>query len=238
MRASRLLAFLAAMGMATLAFSAVGVRAGEVEGEPTFPRLRAGDPAVIRRANAALARREREDRRERATCLSMPGPGSADPVGTRQPYSETVTTTFASPLFLSVDVRVNSVCGPYPNNDVPRPISLDLRTGSTLSWRHVFRPGFLPPPDGNSGQPTGSRLASLYLERYRTGPGINPEQCREEIAAETEWALWLTPRGLAAEPLLPHPVRSCAEAATLGIREIAPYIADGGLLRDLADASR
>ena len=95
--AGRRLAFLAAIGMAALACSAARVRAGEVPGEPTFPRLRAGDPAVTRRANGALARREREDRRERATCLSMPGPGSADPVGTRQPYTETVTTTFATP---------------------------------------------------------------------------------------------------------------------------------------------
>jgi hypothetical protein len=182
-----------------------------------LPRVKGlPDVAVQARVNKILASREREDAAARRDCLRE---GSVS-IKDLDAYNEQIHVRYLSPRFLSVEVRVsNSNCGAYPNDDIPTPITLDLKTGREVKWERFFVPGFLPPALGGR-----SRLGRLYLRRSRLRAN---DDCRAAVET-SDYVIWLdsAKHALMVEPDLPHVVRVCAVTIAIPFSEMAPFVVD------------
>jgi len=212
--------------------------------EPVYPRLTAGAdpailaPAILAKVNAVLAKQEADDRAARSDCLRSVREANQKPgVDT---YETDISVSYLSAHYLSVNVVSSYDCaGPYPTNGAEAPLTFDLTTGEPINWRTVFKPGFLPPDEGeNSAHPSG--LAKLYKARYRKTAAAD-DDCRGVIS-DPSWSfspiLWLSARGgLMVQPDFPHAVAACADTLTLSPSDLAPYVATA-FLADLKATSR
>ena len=189
----------------------------------SYPRLAGlADQAIEAQVNKLLATRERNDRTVRTDCLR-----SYVPRG-KPSYSELIRLTYLSPRLLSIDVRTSSFCGgPYPNDNIPYPMTLDLTTGHELDWRHFFTNEFLNPP---ADKP--SPLMDLYLRHAALD-----EDCTNAVNdPSTTFDFWLDSghKALMARPsLLPHAVDVCAKLTPIPFTELQPYVRDPLIRQDL-----
>ncbi len=202
-----------------------------------FPRVSGlPDADVQRQANEVLADREKQDLQRLRDCtdvLHYQSPGAKDE------DSETIRVTYLTPHFLSVDARVTVLqCAPYPQLNLPEPLTVDMRTGREVDWKQFFVDGFLPVPDYSVPRkpqtvPT-AKLTLLYLSRYKqTDP-----QCVSAVKDDVSYGydLWLDRRrkALVVVPDFPHVIRSCADEIAIPLSEVLPYIADEAAARELA----
>lgn len=191
-----------------------------------FPRVKGlPDAATQARVNKILAGREREDAVARRDCLREANASIKD----FDAYNEQIHVRYLSPRFLSVEVRVsNSNCGAYPNDDIPTPVTLDLKTGREVNWERFFAPDFLPPALGGR-----SRLGRLYLRH--SGLRAN-DDCRAAVET-SDYVIWLdsAKHALMAEPDLPHVVRVCAVTIAIPFSEVAPFVVDKSVKLDGAE---
>jgi len=200
-----------------------------------FPRVSGmRDEVVQRRVNAILANREREDIGTLSGCRRpIVGPRVKDS------DSETVRVAYLSSSFLSIDVRRTVwQCAPYPQIDIPEPITLDLRSGREVDWAQFFAPGFLPvrdfsmPVKPRSGPP--SRLTTLYLGGYKG----HDAECLDAVKGDSLYGfdLWFDRRqaALVAVPDFPHVIRACAEEVAIPLSAVLPYVSDEAAARELA----
>ncbi len=200
-----------------------------------FPRVSGlPDAEVQRQVNAILATRESKDIKTLKECRQgIPGPPQKDE------DSESTRVTYLTPHFLSVDARLTVwQCAPYPQLDIPEPLTVDLRTGREVDWKQFFVNGFLPIPDSRvphkpQSDPT-AKLTLLYLSRYKqTDP-----QCVSAVKDDISYGydLWLdgSRKALVVVPDFPHVIRSCADEIAIPLSVVLPYIADEATARDLA----
>jgi hypothetical protein len=194
------------------------------------------DVDVQRQVNQVLADREKQDLQRLRDCtdvLHYQSPGAKDE------DSETMSVTYLSPHFLSVDARVTVwQCAPYPQLDIPEPLTVDLRTGREVDWKKFFVDGFLPVPDYSVRRkpqtvPT-AKLTLMYLSRYKqTDP-----QCVSAVKDDISYGydLWFDRRrkALVVVPDFPHVIRACADEIAIPLSEILPYIADEATARELS----
>lgn len=182
-----------------------------------FPRVKGlPDAAVQESVNKILAAREREDAGDRRDCLRSANASTKD----LDAYNEQIHVRYLSSRFLSVEVRMsNSDCGAYPNDNVPSPITVDLKTGREVDWDKFFVPGFLPPDMGGR-----SRLGRIYLQHSGLKAG---DECRGGVGT-SDYVIWLdsAKQALMVEPDLPHVVRVCAVTIAIPFAEVAPFVAD------------
>jgi hypothetical protein len=188
-----------------------------------FPRVKGLPDATVQvNVNKILAAREREDAGDRRDCLRA-GDGSFKGLDA---YNEQIHVRYLSPRFLSVEVRVsNSDCGAYPNDNIPNPITVDLKTGSEVDWDKFFVPGFLPPEMGGR-----SRLGRIYLRHS----GLKPDDDCRDAAGTSDFVVWLdsAKQALMVEPDLPHVIRVCAVTIAIPFAEVAPFVADKSVSLD------
>jgi hypothetical protein len=195
-----------------------------------YPRLVAFPDATARgEVNALLAKAEAKDRKDRSDCLSdLRNSGKApDP----QSYDVHVDVTYVTARYLSMQIRRDYYCGgPYPNNGVPDPRTIDLATATDVNWQWIFNPGFL----GGDG-----KLAALYRKRYPSVHGKDAD-CASAVD-EQPLTLLLhldAKRGLVVEPDFPHAIQACAEEIGFSPADIAPYVQDARFLADLKSTLR
>ena len=191
---------------------------------PRYPRLVTFPDATVRaKVNALLAKAEAQDRKDRDDCLSDLRNGKVqDP----EPYDVRVDVTYVTPRYISMQVRRSYNCGgPYPNNGVPDPRTIDLSIAADVNWQKIFKPGFLE----NDG-----RFAALYRKRYPSVHGKDAD-CASAVNGQLlTFLLHLdAKRGLVAEPDFPHAIQACAEEIGFSPTDIAPYVQDAGFLADL-----
>jgi hypothetical protein len=200
-----------------------------------FPRVSGlPDAEVQRHVNTALATRESEDIKTLKECRQgIPGPPQKDK------DLESTRVTYLTPLFLSIDARSTVFqCAPYPQINIPHPLTIDLRTGHEVDWKQFFVDGFLPVQDYSvprkpHSDPT-AKLTLLYLSRYKqTDP-----QCVSAVKDDSSYGydLWLDRRrkALVVVPAFSHVIRACADEIAIPLSEVLPYIADEATARDLA----
>lgn len=195
-----------------------------------YPRLVAfPDRAIQRKVNALFAAKDAADSNERKDCLSQLKDAHIAP--TADSYSLDISVSYASKTFVSLDVRATYYCGgPYPNDGVREPLTIDLRSGNELNWKKVFKPGFLLGESGGM-----AKLVSLYQVRYTKQP--NPvEGCPDVVKNDLD-ALLLrldaAKGGLVVTPDFPHAPQACAVEIPFTPADIAPYIADKVFVADL-----
>jgi hypothetical protein len=195
---------------------------------PRYPRLVAfPDPAIRARVNALFAKAEIEDHKDRDDCLANLRASHLDDP---EPYDVRIDVSYVTAHYISMQIRRSYNCGgPYPNNGVPDPRTIDLSTATDVNWQWVFKPGFLDGPSGGDG-----RLARLYRRRYASAHGKDPDCARAVAEQALNFSLRLdSRRGLMAEPSFPHALQACAEEIAIAPAEIAPYVQDARFLADL-----
>jgi len=209
---------------------AVNVEPMHLDGSvPRYPRLVAFPDATARaKVNALLAKAEAKDRNDRNDCLSdLRRSRVQDP----ESYDVRVDVTYVTSRYISMQVRRSYYCGgPYPNNGVPDPRTIDLSTATDVNWQRIFKSGFLE----SDGQ-----LAGLYRKRYPTVHGRDAD-C---MSAVSEQPLTLSlhldaKQGLVAEPDFPHAIQACAEEIGFSPADIATYVRDASFLADLKSTLR
>jgi hypothetical protein len=204
-------------------------------GKIVYPRLIAGAGAKVRReVNKTLAGREEADRQQRLDCLDAIRQAGQTPV--RDSFKETITASYVSARYLSVDVRQSYFCATaYPTDDAADPLTIDLADGKALDWKGLFKPNFLP----LKGEAGPSALSRLYQMRYAASG--EQQACKDVVLDgdpfEEGVILWLDTAkgGLVAQPSFPHAIAVCAKPIALGSKGLASY-ADPAFLRDLAAA--
>lgn len=204
-------------------------------GEIVYPRLVAGPSAQMRREiNRVLASREKADRQQRLDCLDAVRQAGQSP--DHDNFEETITVSYVSARYLSVDVRQSYFCAtPYPTEDAADPLTIDLANGKALDWKGLFKPGFLP-REGEAGK---SALSRLYQMRYAASG--EQQECKDIVSGQDPFeggvTLWLDAAkgGLVAQPSFPHVIAVCAKSISFNSKDLAPY-ADPDFLRDLAAA--
>ena len=179
----------------------------------SFPRVSGlDDKAIEAQVNKQLANRERADRASRADCLR------AYISHGKPSYSELIRLAYLSPRLLSIDVRTSYLCGsPYPNDDIPYPVTFDLTTGRELDWHLFFTDEFLNPP---ADRP--SLLLNLYL---RHAPPS--EDCSDVVNDRNlTFAFWLDSarHSLMVRPNLSHVSQACATIAAIPFAEVQSQI--------------
>jgi hypothetical protein len=201
-------------------------------GEIVYPRLVAGASAEVRReVNKVLASREKADRQQRLDCLDAVRQAGQTPV--LDSFEETVTASYVSARYLSVDVRQSYFCATaYPTDDAADPLTIDLANGKALDWNGLFKPDFLP-RERAAGP---SALTRLYQMRYAVSG--EQQECKDIVSGQDPFEegvmLWLDAArgGLVAQPSFPHAIAACAKPITLGSKDLALYAAPD-FLRDL-----
>lgn len=195
-----------------------------------YPRLISfPDKAVQHKVNALLAAKDKADRDERQDCLSQLKDAHIAP--TADSYSLDIRVSYVSGKFASLDVHETYYCGgPYPNDGVPVPLTIDLRTGTDADWKKLFKPGFLPDESGTSA----AKLVSMYQGRYAKQPH-QVEGCLDVVKSDVDSLLLRldAAKGLVAIPDFPHATQACAIEIAFSPADIAPYIADKTFLADL-----
>lgn len=195
-----------------------------------YPRLTAFPDSVIRaKVNALFAKAEAEDRKDRDDCLAQARASHAAGPGT---YEVRIDVGYVTPRYLSMQVRRSYDCGgPYPNNGVPEPRTIDLSTAKDVNWQTIFKPGFF---GGSGGGQNDGQLAALYRKRYPSVHGADKD-CRAVVDEQPlSFVLRLDSKeGLMAEPDFPHAVQACADEMAFSPREIAPFVHDARFLADL-----
>lgn len=213
-----------------------------------MPRLRGmADTAAQRRANAELARYDREIVQERRECDDQ-AHEKARVVGDTYPgieFFRDARVTYDSPRYLSVEVHVGYDCnGTYPTHDSPRPLTLDLATGRPLDWDHAFVAN-AGVRDVDEGDLTTSPLGRLYLAQYhRLGLAL-ADSCESALST---WnapvvTVWLArdPRGrpaLGVMPAVAHVVANCSTPLVLPAAEVRGLVADSALRAELGGDTR
>jgi hypothetical protein len=196
-----------------------------------YPRLAAFPvPGIQRKVNALLASKDAADASQRSDCLSQLKDAHIKP--TADSYSLDIRVSYLSSRFASLDVRETYYCGgPYPNDAVPDPLTIDLRSGGEIDWKKIFKPGFLPDESGSST----AKLVSLYQARYAKLP--HPvEGCPDVVKNDVDSLLLrldAAKGGLVATPDFPRAAQACAIEIAFSPSDIAPYIADKAFLADL-----
>lgn len=200
-----------------------------------FPRVSGlPDADVQRQVNTILATRESKDIKTLKECRQgIPGLPQKDE------DSESTRVTYLTPHFLSVDARLTVwQCAPYPQVNLPEPLTVDLKTGREVAWKQFFVDGFLPVPDYSVRRkpqtvPT-AKLTLLYLSRYKQ----TDTQCVSAVKDDSSYGydLWLdgSRKVLVVVPDFPHVIRSCVDEIAIPLSEVLPYIADEATARDLA----
>jgi hypothetical protein len=204
-------------------------------GKPIYPRLTAfPSPAIMAKVNAALAKQEADDRDSRSDCIKSVLEANDKPDA--DTYQTDISVTYLSSRYLSVNVVSSYYCGgPYPTAGAEAPLTFDLTTGEPVDWKTIFKPGFLPPDDGeDSAHPSG--LAKIYKARYRKSDPAD-DDCRSVIA-DPSWSfsptLWLSAKeGFVVEPDFPHVVAACADDLSLSAADLAAYVKNAAFLTDL-----
>jgi hypothetical protein len=204
-------------------------------GKPVYPRLTAfPNPSIMAKVNAALAKQEADDRDTRSDCIKSVLEAKDKPDA--DTYRNDISVAYLSPHYLSVNVVSSYYCGgPYPTDGAEAPLTFDLTTGEAIDWKTLFKPGFLPPDDGeDSAHPSG--LAKIYRARYRKADPAD-DDCRSVIADPSSSfspTLWLNAKqGLVVQPDFPHVVAACADELSLSPADLAPYVKSAIFLADL-----
>jgi hypothetical protein len=196
-----------------------------------YPRLAAFPvPGIQRKVNALLASKDAADASQRSDCLSQLKDAHIKP--TADSYSLDIRVSYLSSRFASLDVRETYYCGgPYPNDAVPDPLTIDLRSGREVDWKKLFKPGFLPDEFGNGT----AKLVSLYQSRYVKQPKLI-DGCKDVVEGGIDSMLLrldAAKGGLVVTPDFPHAAQACAIEIAFSPSDIAPYIADKAFLADL-----
>jgi hypothetical protein len=200
-----------------------------------YPRVHGlADPAIAAKANAILLAREQQSHKDRDDCLSQMRDMH------RQPDNDTwvvqIDVRYVSVRYASLDVRESNYCGgPYPNDNISNPLTLDFTTGAELDWKRVFKPGALP--DANTGPDPDHppALVGAYITRVAKGAGGADPECQSGLADAIDGMfVWLDARrGVVLRPDLPHAIMACANEIAFTPDEIAPYVRDEKFLADL-----
>jgi len=204
-------------------------------GDPIYPRLTAfPDPAIMAKVNAALAKQEADDRDTRSDCIKRVLQAKQKPGA--DTYATDIGVTYLSEHYLSVNVVSSYDCaGPYPTDGAEAPLTFDLATGEPIDWKTLFKPGFLPPDDGeDSAHPSG--LAKIYKARYRKTDTAD-DDCLGAIK-DPSWSfspiLWLSAKaGLVVQPDFPRVISACADELDLSAADLSPYVKSAIFLADL-----
>jgi hypothetical protein len=145
---------------------------------------------------------------------------------------------YLSPRYLSLDVRQSDYCGgPYPDVDVPDPLTIDLSKGAVLAWKAVFKPGSLPEAQGNPD--VVPSLLALYRAHYGRDGSKNPA-CQNAVK-QNVFAITSrldASKGVIARPDFPHVLQACAVEVAFSPQEIAPSVADRNFMADLQAAMK
>jgi hypothetical protein len=209
-------------------------------GKPVYPRLTAfPNPQIMAKVNAALAKQEADDQDTRSDCIKSVLEAKQKP--TAETYETDISITYLSARYLSVNVVSSYDCaGAYPTNGAESPLTFDLATGAPVDWKRMFKPGFLPPDDGDdSAHPSG--LARIYKARYRKTAAVD-DDCLSVVkdpSVSLSPILWLSSRqGLVIQPDFPHVVAACADDLELSAADLAPYVKSETFLADLKATMR
>jgi hypothetical protein len=196
---------------------------------PHYPRLVAFPDATVRaKVNALLVGAEAHDRKDRSDCLSdLRNSKLQDP----EPYNVSIDVTYVTSRYISMQIRRSYNCGgPYPNNGVPDPRTIDLATATDVNWKRIFKPGFLE----GDGQ-----LAALYRKRYPSVHGKDADCASAVNEQPLTFSLHLDKKqGLVVEPDFPHAIQACGDEIGFSPADIAPYVQDAGFLADLKSTHR
>jgi hypothetical protein len=200
-----------------------------------YPRLTTTyrwDDGIRERVNAILSRREEQAHEDRAACFDLIRDAGRKPGNSS--FRIKIEVRYFNRHFLSLDVRRSYDCaGPYPNINIPEPLTIDLTTGKEVNWTALFKPGVWP-AEGSTDQPPG--LHALYRARYAEEGGRADPECRR-VVRENLGNLFLrldNTRGLMMQPDFPHALQACADEIAFARAEILPHIADAKLRSDFA----
>lgn len=197
-----------------------------------YPRLVAfPNPAVQKQVNALLAQREAEREQNRMECRNTFR--DTHHKSGKQSFNVAIDVSYLSQHYLSLDIRQSEYCGgPYPDVDVPDPLTIDLTKGAALDWKAVFKPGVLPDPQGN-GKVTPQLLA-MYQARYASAGSKDPA-CQAAVkTALSQLILRLdAKKGLVVWPDFPHAAQACAVEIAFSPDEVAPLVGAPTFLADL-----
>jgi hypothetical protein len=220
-----------------------------------YPRLTAFPNAAVRaRVNAIFAAREKQAHEDRAGCFDLIRDAGRRPSDAN--FSVTIDVRYVSLRFISMDIRRSYDCaGPYPNDGIPEPLTLDLRTGSEIDWNRIFKPGVLPDDSGAERTP---RLLALYKARYAESGGKAHPECRRVVDENLgNVFLWIEtapqvlarsgnptttaprdprtrlPWGLVVVPDFPHALQACADEIVLPKFQFGDLVADPEFLTDV-----
>ncbi|HEY4112469.1 MAG TPA: hypothetical protein VGM17_00270 [Rhizomicrobium sp.] len=196
-----------------------------------YPRLVAfPDQAIQRKVNALLTSKDAADASQRSDCLSSLKEAHIKP--TADSYSLDIRVSYMSSRFASLDVRETYYCGgPYPNDGVPDPLTIDLRSGSEVDWKKIFKPGVLPDESGSGT----AKLVSMYQTRYARQPKLI-DGCKDAVDGGIDSVLLrldAAKGGLVVTPDFPHAAQACAVEIAFSPSDIAPFIADKAFPADL-----
>lgn len=211
----------------------VRVRPMHVKGSQVrYPRLVAlPNAAVQKQVNAFLAQRETEREQNRVECRNTFR--DTHQKSGKQSFNVAIDVSYLSERYLSLDVRQSEYCGgPYPDVDVPDPLTIDLTRGAALDWKAVFKPGVLPDPQGNGK--IAPRLLAMYQARYASAGSKDPA-CQAAVkTALNQLMLWLdAKKGLVVWPDFPHAAQACAIEIAFSPEEVAPLVGAPTFLADL-----
>lgn len=207
-----------------------------------LPRLADhADAQIQARVNEELTRIEAELRSAQVDCeAQLRDSGRAPDAGS---FAVHASVPYRSARYFTVDITTSYFCGGAHPDSTHAPVTFDLRTGQSVDWPSMFKPGFLPsdPPGPEPGA-----LTRVYREKSRQELASDPD-CREVVMSLDPFVLgssggaagdppvfWLDAgRGVLVEPRFPHVSQACANAQALSPDEIAPHLKEPDLRDDL-----
>lgn len=218
---------------AAAATSAVTVQPMHSEGSLIrYPRVSGlADAALQAKVNAIFAAREKSAHEDREGCFDLVRDAGETPTDAN--FSVKIDVRYVSARYVSLEIRRSYSCaGPYPNDDVPEPLTIDLTTGTEVVWRKTFK---LDPAPTESGGDLPDHVVRAYKVRYAREGGRDVPECKGVIQQGfgNLFVRLDARRGVVMQPDLPHVAAACADEIAFSVDEIAPQIADASFLADL-----
>lgn len=197
-----------------------------------YPRVSGlADAAVQAKVNAIVAAREKQAAEDREGCFDLVRDAGETPTDAN--FSVKIDVRYVSARYVSLEIRRSYSCaGPYPNDDVPEPLTIDLTAGTEVVWRKIFK---LDPAPTESGGDLPDHVVRAYKVRYAKEGGRDVPECKDVIqqGVSTLFVRLDARRGVVMQPELPHVAAACADEIAFPVDEIAPQIADADFLTDL-----
>jgi hypothetical protein len=197
-----------------------------------YPRLNGlADAAVQAKVNAIFAAREKQAQEDRDACFDLVRDAGETPTDAN--FFVKIDVRYVSARYVSLEIRRSYSCaGPYPNDDVPEPLTIDLIAGAEVNWHKIFKTG---PGSYNIAKDSSEPLSEAYAARYAIEGGRGAPECKGVIERGfgNMFIRLDARRGVMMQPDLPHVAAVCADEIAFSPDQIAPLVRDARFLADL-----